>query len=133
MLENNLMSKDFLPVFANGLLPAIVQEQATKEVLMLAWMNEASFKKTLETGFAHYWSRSRQKLWKKGEESGNVQKVVSIRLDCDKDAILLLVEQIGGAACHTGHKSCFFQEWKQGGIAECSPLIFDPDKVYKNR
>ena len=106
-----LPSSDFKPDFSKGLIPAIAQDSKDGEVLMLAYMNEEAWNRTLETGEAHYWSRSRQKLWHKGETSGNVQKVHSIRLDCDKDTILLSVTQIGGAACHTGRRSCFFRKW----------------------
>lgn len=115
----------------NGLLPAIAQCAATGEVLMLAYMNEEAFRKTMESGEAHYWSRSRQCLWHKGGTSGHVQKVRSVRLDCDNDAILLLVEQKGGAACHTGYRSCFYREQKDGRVSECCPVLFDPKEVYK--
>lgn len=121
----------FAPEFKTGLLPAIAQDATTGEVLMLAWMNMDAWRLTLETGEAHYWSRSRQKLWHKGEQSGNVQLVKAIRLDCDNDAILLLVEQKGEAACHTGHKSCFYRELTAGEVKECSPKVFDPARVYK--
>lgn len=114
-----------------GLLPAIAQCAASGEVLMLAYMNEEAFRKTLETSEAHYWSRSRQCLWHKGGTSGHVQKVLSLRLDCDSDAILMLVEQEGGAACHTGHRSCFYREQKDGRVSECCPVLFDPKEVYK--
>lgn len=114
-----------------GLLPAIAQCADTGEVLMLAYMNEESFRKTLETGEAHYWSRSRSQLWRKGGSSGHVQKVRALRLDCDSDAILLLVEQMGGAACHTGFRSCFYRELKDGTVSECCPMLFDPKEVYK--
>ncbi len=120
----------FEPDFAKGLIPAIAQDAATGEVLMLAYMNEEAWLRTLETGEAHYWSRSRRKLWHKGESSGNVQKVLSVRLDCDSDTILLLITQKGGAACHTGRRSCFYREWKAGRVDVCSPLVFDPEKVY---
>ena len=116
---------------AGGLVPAIVQCAATGEVLMLAYMNEESYRKTLETGDAHFWSRSRQSLWHKGGTSGHVQKVRAIRLDCDRDALVLLVEQIGGAACHTGFRSCFYRELKDGRVSECCPIVFDPKEVYK--
>ena len=121
------------PDFAKGggLLPAIAQDDATGEVLMLAYMNEESYRKTLETGEAHFWSRSRQSLWHKGGTSGHVQKVRAIRLDCDRDALVLLVEQIGGAACHTGFRSCFYRELKDGRVSECCPVVFDPKEVYK--
>ena len=126
-LEDN---SGFSPDFSKGLLPAIAQDSDNGEVLMLAYMNEEAWRKTLETGEAHYWSRSRKELWHKGGTSGNVQKVRSVRLDCDNDTILLLIEQIGGAACHTGRRSCFYRELKQGSVRECSPQVFDPKKVY---
>lgn len=119
-----------LPDFAGGLLPAIAQDWQSLEVLMLAWMNEEAFLATLASGEAHYYSRSRKRLWRKGESSGHVQKVRALRLDCDGDAILLLVEQLGGAACHTGHRSCFFRQYGPGGLEECCPTLFDPAKVY---
>ncbi len=120
----------FEPDFSKGLLPAIVQDAESSEVLMLAYMNEEAWKKTLESGEAHFFSRSRGKLWHKGESSGNTQKIVAIRLDCDSDTILLFVEQIGGAACHTGRRSCFYRELKNGVVSLCSPQIFDPEVVY---
>ena len=121
---------DFIPDFSKGLVPAIAQDCASGEVLMLAYMNEDAWRKTLETGEAHYWSRSRRELWHKGGTSGNVQKVRALRLDCDNDTVLLLVEQQGGAACHTGRRSCFYGEWKDGRLRECAPQVFDPKKVY---
>ena len=121
---------DFIPDFSKGLVPAIAQDCASGEVLMLAYMNEDAWRKTLETGEAHYWSRSRRELWHKGGTSGNVQKVRALRLDCDNDTVLLLVEQQGGAACHTGRRSCFYREWKDGRLRECAPQGFDPKKVY---
>ncbi len=130
--ENACDARDqaFKPDFAKGLIPAIAQDAETGEVLMLAYMNEEAWLRTLETGEAHYWSRSRRKLWHKGESSGNVQKVLSARLDCDSDTILLLITQKGGAACHTGRRSCFYREWKAGRVDVCSPRVFDPEKVY---
>lgn len=124
---------EFMPDFAKmgGLLPVIAQCAETNEVLMMAYMNEDSFLKTIETGEACYWSRSRKSFWHKGETSGNVQKIVRMRLDCDKDTLLLLVKQIGDAACHTGRRSCFFYELQNGTVNECSPMIFDPSEVYK--
>ena len=113
-----------------GLIPAITQDAATGEVLMVAWMNAESLRRTLETGEAHYWSRSRRKLWRKGEESGNVQKVREIRTDCDKDTLLLRVEQVGGAACHTGYRSCFSWVLKGGAWTEDGVKVFDPEKKY---
>ncbi len=121
---------DFAPDFSKGLIPAIAQDQATGEVLMLAYMNEEAWRKTLETGEAHYWSRSRRELWHKGGTSGHVQKVHALRLDCDNDTVLLLIEQVGGAACHSGRRSCFYREWKDGAVTVCSPRVFDPEKVY---
>ena len=118
------------PDFSRGLLPAIAQDAQSLEVLMLAWMNEEAFNLCLSTGVAHYFSRSRQKIWRKGEQSGNQQLIRAIRLDCDNDAILLLVKQLGGAACHTGHRSCFYRELGDGEVAACCPLVFDPKEVY---
>ena len=115
-----------------GLVPAIAQDFETGEVLMLAYMNEASFNETINSGMATYFSRSRNELWKKGETSGNLQKIKEIRVDCDKDTILLKVEQIGGAACHLGYKSCFFRTIDKAGDLEIThERIFDPKKVYK--
>lgn len=114
----------------NGLVPAIAQDAESGEVLMLAYMNEEAFNLTLRSGEAVYYSRSRRKLWHKGESSGCVQKVKSIRIDCDEDTIVLLVEQVGGAACHTGRRSCFYREFVGEEIKECSPRIFDPAEVY---
>ena len=123
----------FKPDFTkgDGLLPAIAQCAVTGEVLMLAYMNEESYNRTLDTGEACYYSRSRQKLWHKGESSGNVQKIESIRLDCDSDTLLLLVRQVGDAACHTGRRSCFYRKLEKGSTSLCSPQIFDPSEVYK--
>lgn len=116
----------------NGLIPAIAQDYETGDVLMLAYMNEASWKETLNSGMATYFSRSRQKLWKKGETSGNQQKIKEIRVDCDNDTVLLKVEQIGGAACHLGYKSCFFRAVnKDQELEVVEQRIFDPEKVYK--
>jgi phosphoribosyl-AMP cyclohydrolase len=114
----------------DGLIPAIAQDAASGEVLMVAWMNAAAIAKTIETGEAHYWSRSRKKLWHKGEESGNVQKVREIRTDCDKDVLLLKVEQIGGAACHTGFRSCFSWVLRKGAWAEDGVKVFEPREKY---
>lgn len=125
-----LPGAEFAPAFGGGLLPAVVQDAASGEVLMLAWMNEEAWRRTLESGEAHFWSRSRRELWHKGATSGHVQRVRAVRLDCDSDAILLLVEQAGGAACHTGHRTCFFREWRAGALAVCAPMVFDPEAVY---
>ncbi len=115
----------------DGLVPAIVQDAETKEVLMLAYMNSQSWDVTLTTGKATYWSRSRQSLWMKGESSGNVQLVKNIFIDCDDDTILLQVEQLGGAACHTGHKSCFYRKLDGGDFVVVGEKIFNPEEVYK--
>ena len=114
----------------DGLLPAIAQDAQTGEVLMQAYMNAESYAETLTTGRAVYYSRSRQKLWRKGVESGNVQMVKAIYLDCDRDTILLKVEQIGGAACHEGYKSCFFRQVTPDGLQVIGEKVFDPEKVY---
>jgi phosphoribosyl-AMP cyclohydrolase len=114
-----------------GLLPAIAQDAQTGEVLMLAYMNEESFRETVSTGRAVYYSRSRKKLWRKGEESGHVQEVAAIYLDCDADTILLKVRQLGGAACHEGYKSCFFRQLKPDGLKVIAQRVFDPATVYK--
>ncbi|MFH2046912.1 MAG: phosphoribosyl-AMP cyclohydrolase [Pseudomonadota bacterium] len=115
----------------NGFIPAIAQDYETGEVLMLAYMNQDAWEKTLETGKATYFSRSRQKLWIKGETSGNLQIVKEILVDCDDDTVLLKVEQIGGAACHTGHKSCFYRKVENGSLKKISEPVFNPDEVYK--
>ncbi len=116
---------------SGGLVPAIAQDAATGEILMLAYMNQASFDETMRTGRACYFSRSRNKLWRKGEESGNVQEVVEIRIDCDQDTIVLKVNQVGGAACHTGFRSCFFRKIVKGILVEDGIRVFDPKEVYK--
>ncbi|MDR2893285.1 MAG: phosphoribosyl-AMP cyclohydrolase [Deltaproteobacteria bacterium] len=123
----------FKPDFqkGGGLLPAIVQSAENGEVLMLAYMNQEAWDKTLSSGEAHYFSRSRGRLWHKGESSGHVQKVRAVRLDCDSDSILLLVDQIGGAACHTGYASCFYREYKNDAVRECCAKIFEPSEIYK--
>jgi phosphoribosyl-AMP cyclohydrolase len=113
-----------------GLLPAIAQDYASGEILMLAYMNQAAFDATLSSGNATYYSRSRQTLWVKGETSGNVQRVKEIRIDCDNDTVLLKVEQVGGAACHTGHRSCFYKKIENGSIRQIGEPIFDPEEVY---
>jgi len=115
-----------------GLLPAIAQDAESGAVLMLAWMNAAAFAETVASGRAVYYSRSRQALWRKGEESGNVQQVRRIRLDCDRDAILLEVDQIGGAACHTGYDTCFYRAVQSEGLAVVGRKVFDPAQVYKH-
>lgn len=114
-----------------GLVPAIVQDYATNEVLMVAFINAEAWEHTLKTGKATYWSRSRNKLWVKGESSGNVQWVKEIRIDCDDDTVVLKVEQVGGAACHTGHRSCFYKILENGEIVIKDKPLFDPEEVYK--
>jgi phosphoribosyl-AMP cyclohydrolase len=116
----------------NGLLPAIIQDYRTGKVLMLAYLNEASWRRTLETGEAHYWSRSRQEIWHKGETSGHIQVIKEILVDCDQDTVLFRVEQVGGAACHTGHVSCFYRKLAENGeVVTVEEKLFDPEKVYK--
>ncbi|MCP4720958.1 MAG: phosphoribosyl-AMP cyclohydrolase [Desulfobacteraceae bacterium] len=114
-----------------GLIPAIAQDCNTGEVLMLAYMNQESFNETLASGKATYYSRSRQNLWKKGETSGHVQHIREIRVDCDHDTILLKVDQVGGAACHKGYKSCFFKIVENNELKIVEKRVFDPEKVYK--
>ncbi len=115
---------------AEGLVPAIAQEAGTGTVLTQAWMNRDALERTAETGEAHYWSRSRGRLWRKGEASGHVQRVREIRLDCDNDAILLIVEQNGGIACHTGRHRCFFQRLEAGAWHAVEPVLKDPRTIY---
>jgi phosphoribosyl-AMP cyclohydrolase len=114
-----------------GLVTAIAQDDATGEILMVAFMNEQAFDLTLETGEVHYWSRSRNKLWYKGEESGNTQAVKSLYIDCDGDVVLLKIAQKGDAACHTGRRSCFFRKLEGGRYEVISEPLFDPKEVYK--
>ena len=116
---------------AQGLVPAIAQDAATGEVLMFAWMNREALALTAEAGHAVYWSRSRGRLWHKGEESGHTQKVVELRVDCDKDVVLLKIEQSGGIACHTGRRSCFFNRLETSGWRDVEPVLKDPKEIYK--
>ncbi len=116
---------------ADGLVPAIAQDAATGRVLMVAWMDREALRRTAESGEAVYWSRSRKKLWRKGEESGHVQKVKEIRLDCDSDVVLLQVEQLGGIACHTGRASCFFSRLENGLWVETDPVLKAPEEIYR--
>jgi phosphoribosyl-AMP cyclohydrolase len=132
--RNNTSSGVFIMLnFAKtgGLIPAIAQDYKTGEVLMLAYMNAEAWEATLTTGKATYFSRSRQALWVKGETSGNVQQVKEIRVDCDEDTVLLKVEQIGKAACHTGHVSCFYRIVSSGTLKTVGEPVFDPKEVYK--
>jgi phosphoribosyl-AMP cyclohydrolase len=115
----------------DGLVPAIAQDAASGRVLMVAWMDREALRRTVETGEAIYWSRSRKKLWHKGEESGHVQKVKEIRLDCDADVILLQIEQSGGIACHTGRESCFYSKLENGEWKSTDAVLKNPDEIYK--
>ena len=114
-----------------GLVPVIAQLAESNRVVMFAWMNRASLQLTVESGYAVYWSRSRQRLWRKGEESGHQQKVIDIQLDCDEDVILLKIEQIGGIACHTGRQSCFYRSLIEGQWQAKEPALKDPSDIYK--
>jgi len=116
---------------SDGLVPVIAQEAGTGTILMFAWMNREALELTVKTGVAVYWSRSRQRLWKKGEESGHVQKVREVRLDCDEDALVIEVEQVGGIACHTGRHRCFFRVLKDGRWVEVEPVLKNPDEIYQ--
>ncbi len=116
----------------DGLVPAIAQDATSGRVLMVAWMDREALKRTVLSGEAVYWSRSRKKLWHKGEESGHIQRVREIRLDCDGDVVLLQVEQGGGIACHTGRASCFFSRLENGQWVETDAVIKNPDEIYKN-
>ena len=122
---------DEVPWNGDGLIAAVAQDASTGKVLTVAWMNRDALKETVHSGRAVYWSRSRNKLWRKGEESGNVQKVVEVRLDCDADAVLLKVEQAGGIACHTGRESCFFRKLENGKWVTVDPVLKDPALIYK--
>ena len=116
---------------SDGLIPVIAQDFETGQVLMLAYMNKEAWEKTMETGKVHYWSRSRQKLWLKGETSGHVQVLKEAFVDCDLDTVLVKVEQKGGAACHTGHRSCFFNRVADGELKPEGDLVFDPKEIYR--
>jgi len=129
------MSKEWLNAVKwddHGLVPAIAQDAATQEILMVAWMNAESLELSLQEGRAIYWSRSRQKLWRKGEESGNVQQLREIRLDCDSDVLLLKVEQIGTVACHTGRRSCFYRKLDDNSLSweTVEQVLKDPNDMY---
>lgn len=115
---------------AEGLIPAIAQEASTGTVLMVAWMNREALRLTAAEGYAVYWSRSRQRLWRKGEESGNRQRIIDIRLDCDEDVILLTVEQTGGVACHTGRHRCFYRTLRDGEWQIDEPVLQSPEVLY---
>jgi phosphoribosyl-AMP cyclohydrolase len=133
MLENIAMNWiDAIHWDANGLVPVIAQEHDTKRILMFAWMNREALQLTNETKQAVYWSRSRKRLWRKGEESGHVQLIHEIRLDCDEDVILISVEQVGGIACHTGRHNCFFKKLEHNTWLIDQPVIKNPDEIYKH-
>lgn len=118
---------------ADGLVAAIAQDAASGRVLMVAWMNREALIETVETGRAVYWSRSRKRIWRKGEESGHFQRVSEVRLDCDGDVLVLQVEQEGGIACHTGHERCFFRKLEQGAWRETEPIRKDPSQIYRGK
>ena len=122
---------DEVPWNEQGLITAVAQDAASGRVLMVAWMNREALKETVEKKQAVYWSRSRNRLWRKGEESGHVQKVMEVRLDCDADTVLLKVEQAGGIACHTGRESCFFRKLEDGRWVATDPVLKDPSLIYK--
>jgi phosphoribosyl-AMP cyclohydrolase len=124
---------DEVPWNGEGLIAAVAQDAATGRVLMVAWMNREALEATARTGEAVYWSRSRRRLWHKGEESGHVQKVKEVRLDCDADAVLLQVEQVAGIACHTGRESCFYRKLEGGKWVSTDPVLKDPKLMYKDK
>ncbi len=117
----------------DGLVPAVAQDYQTGEILMVAFMNKEAFELTLKTGIVHYWSRSRKQLWKKGESSGNVQEVKEIRIDCDNDCVLIKINQIGDAACHTGYRSCFYRVIEDGNLKIDGIKIFNPEDKYGDK
>ena len=124
---------DELSFDADGLIPAVAQEAGTGKLLMLAWMNREALAETVRLGRAVYWSRSRKRLWRKGEESGHIQLVKEVRLDCDADVVVLEVEQVGGIACHTGHERCFFRKLENGAWVETEPVLKDPGQIYDSK
>ena len=124
---------DELVFDGDGLIPAVAQETGTGKLLMLAWMNREALRETVRSGRAVYWSRSRQRLWHKGEESGHVQLIKQVRIDCDADVIVLEVEQIGGIACHTGHARCFYRKLDEGVWVETEPVVKEPGEIYDSK
>ncbi len=124
---------DEVPWNGDGLIAAVAQDAHSGRVLTVAWMNRDALRETAQNGEAVYWSRSRKRLWRKGEESGHVQKVREVRIDCDSDAILLKVEQVGGIACHTGRESCFFRKLEKGKWVTIDPVLKDPSAIYKRK
>ena len=129
-LDDRLFWLDALKWDEAGLIPAIAQDAATGRVVMFAWMNRESLQETVASGRAVYWSRSRGRLWRKGEESGHFQKLLALRTDCDNDVLLLAVEQVGGIACHTGRESCFYQELRDGHWLAVDPVLKNPEEIY---
>jgi len=121
---------DEVPWNEHDLVAVVAQDHSSGKVLSVAWMNREALAQTVERGEAVYWSRPRKKLWRKGEESGHVQKVREVRIDCDADAVLLMVEQVGGIACHTGHERCFFRKLEKGRWVEVDPVLKDPSTIY---
>ena len=117
---------------SGGMVPVIIQDQKTGEVLMLAYMNEEAYSLSIKTGLAHYWSRSKNRIWKKGEESGHIQEIKEVRIDCDNDTILMKVHQVGGAACHEGYRSCFFRRIEGESLVTDRKRIFNPEEKYGN-
>jgi phosphoribosyl-AMP cyclohydrolase len=133
-LEGRAVTTDWIDEIAwsaDGLVPAIAQDAGSGRVLMFAWMNREALVRTVETGEAHYWSRSRARLWRKGEQSGHVQRVQELRVDCDGDALLLRVQQVGGIACHTGRESCFFRRHQDGRWVVVDPILKQPAEIYR--
>ena len=124
---------DEVPWNGEGLIAAVAQDASTRRVLTVAWMNREALEETARTNRAVYWSRSRNRLWRKGEESGHVQNVRELRLDCDADAVLVLVEQVGGISCHTGRESCFFRKLENGKWVTTDPVLKDPSAIYKKK
>jgi len=118
---------------ADGLIPAIAQDHQSGSVLMLAYINEEAWRKTLDTGTAHYWSRSRGKMWLKGESSGNTQRIKEILVDCDQDCVIYRVKQVGGAACHKGYPSCFYRKIDGEKLVEVENQVFDPNEIYGSK
>jgi phosphoribosyl-AMP cyclohydrolase len=133
MSETGVAWLDTIEWDGEGLVPAIAQDAASGRILMFAWMNREALELTARQGQAVYWSRSRRRLWRKGEESGHVQNVREIRIDCDADAVLLSVEQVGGIACHTGRERCFYRRLQAGGWVETDPVLKDPGEIYRRK
>ena len=131
MSNNNTTWLDEIKWTSDGLVPALAQDHKTGQILMMAWMNREALEATVTEGRAIYYSRSRQKLWRKGEESGHVQSLKEIRLDCDSDVVLMQVEQIGGIACHTGREHCFYKRFEDGKWKSVEPVLKDPKEIYK--